>query len=76
MMAVREPFPTDLTEFKDDERISYDTVSGSYKLEDEKSEEWEWMPKPEKWVPVVRNSQNPVLAKDRPFWPAYPVTVT
>lgn len=49
----RAPFPTEIEAFKDDERVSYDQVTQSHKLEDEAGEEWEWLPKPAKWVPVV-----------------------
>lgn len=69
-MAERERFPTDLLEFKNDERISFDQVSQSHKLEDENGEEWEFLEGPSKWVPVVCNFQIPVLAIDR-LWPAY-----
>ena len=73
-MAERTPFPIDKEDFNDDDRVSFDQVSQSYKLEDELGEEWEWLDRPGKWVPVVRNSQNPVLTTDR-LWPAY-VTAT
>ena len=66
----RAPFPTEIEEFNEDERISYDQVTQSHKLEDERGEEWEWLTRLGKWVPVVCNSQNPVLAVDR-LWPAY-----
>ena len=49
----RAPFPTDPDEFNDDDRVSYDQISQSHKLEDEIGEEWEWLPKPAKWVRVV-----------------------
>lgn len=49
----RAPFPTDATEFANDDRVSYDQVSQSHKLEDEFGEEWEWLPQRAKWVPVV-----------------------
>lgn len=70
MAAERAAFPTDSAEFGADDRISYDQVTQSHKLEDENGEEWEWLDRPGKWVPVVRNFQNPVLAIDR-LWPAY-----
>jgi HIV Tat-specific factor 1 len=59
-MATRAPFPTEPEEFNDDERVSFDQVTQTHKLEDENGEEWEWLSKQGKWVPVVRNSQNPV----------------
>ena len=68
-MADREAFPVDLTEFNNDDRISFDQVTQTHKLEDENGEEWEWLVKPGKWVPVVCNSQTPVLTLDR-LWPA------
>lgn len=49
----RAPFPFDPADFNSDDRVSYDTVTESHKLEDEAGEEWEWLPKPAKWVPVV-----------------------
>lgn len=52
-MAAREPFPTEPDEFDQDERVSFDKLSQSYRLEDETGEEWEWLSKPAKWVPVV-----------------------
>ena len=73
-MAERLPFPTDQAEFRDDDRVSFDQVTQTYKLEDERSEEWEWLEKPGKWVPVVCIPQNPVLTIDR-LWPAY-ITVS
>ena len=73
-MADRAPFPTELDEFNDDDRVSYDQVSQRHKLEDERGEEWEWLPTHGKWIPVVRNPQIPVLRVDR-LWPAY-VTAT
>lgn len=63
--ADREPFPTDPDEFEVDDRISFDRVSQTHKLEDENGEEWEWLARPGKWVPVVRISQIPVLSNDR-----------
>ena len=69
-MAERARFPTELDEFNEDERISFDQVSQSYKLEDENGEEWEFLESRNKWVPVVRTFQNPVIAVDR-LWPAY-----
>ena len=62
-------FPTEEEDFVNDERISLDRVTQSYKLEDEKGNEWEWLEKPRKWVPVVRTSQIPVRVIDR-LWPA------
>ena len=73
-MADRAPFPTDREELKDDDRVLFDQITQTYKLEDERGEEWEWLEKPGKWVPVVRIPQNPVHAIDR-LWPAY-ITVT
>jgi hypothetical protein len=64
-MSERSRFPTDKTEFGDDERISYDQVTRSYKLEDENGNEWEFLESRTKWVPVVRIPQNPVLSIDR-----------
>ena len=75
-MADRTPFPTDQDEFNDDERVSFDQITQTYKLEDEQGEEWEWLEKPGKWVPVVRKSQNPVLAKVDRLWPAYITVLT
>lgn len=69
-MAERLRFPTDKAEFGEDERISYDQVTRSYKLEDEQGNEWEFLESRTKWVPVVRIFQNPVLVLDR-LWPAY-----
>ena len=60
MAATRAPFPTEEDEFNDDERVSFDQVTQTHKLEDEDGEEWEWLAKPGKWVPVVRKPQNPV----------------
>lgn len=64
-VADREPFPTDPDEFENDDRISFDKVSQTHKLEDDNGEEWEWLARPGKWVPVVRNFQIPVLSIDR-----------
>ena len=69
-MAERARFPKDKADFGDDERISFDQVTQSYKLEDDNGNEWEYIDSRSKWVPVVRNLQNPVLAIDR-LWPAY-----
>lgn len=49
----RAPFPTEPEDFNTDDRVSFDQVTQSHKLEDEAGEEWEWLPKPGKWVPVV-----------------------
>jgi hypothetical protein len=73
-MAERSRFPTAKEEFGADERISFDQVSQSYKLEDDNGNEWEFIESRSKWVPVVRNSQTPVPSIDR-LWPAY-VTAT
>lgn len=73
-MAERSRFPTNKAEFGEDERISFDQVTQSYKLEDDNGNEWEFLESRSKWVPVVRNPQNPVLSIDR-LWPAY-VTAT
>lgn len=73
-MAERSRFPTDKAEFGEDERISFDQVTQSYKLEDDNGNEWEFIESRSKWVPVVRNPQNSVLSIDR-LWPAY-VTAT
>ena len=73
-MAERSRFPTAKEEFGEDERISFDQVSQSYKLEDDNGNEWEFIESRGKWVPVVRNPQTPVLSIDR-LWPAY-VTAT
>ena len=73
-MVERAPFPTELVEFDSDNRVLFDQVSQTHKLEDENGEEWEWLTRPGKWVPVVRNSQVPVLAIDR-LWPAYMTAV-
>lgn len=64
-MAEREPFPTDTDDFDQDDRVSFDKVTGTHKLEDENGEEWEWLAKPGKWVPVVRYSHTPVHPVDR-----------
>jgi hypothetical protein len=42
-MAARAPFPTDELDFVNDERVSYDQVNKSHRLEDERGEEWEWI---------------------------------
>ncbi|KAK3725226.1 hypothetical protein LTR37_000737 [Vermiconidia calcicola] len=52
-MADRAPFPTDPEEFKNDDRVLFDQVSQTHRLEDERGEEWEWLDKPGKWVPVT-----------------------
>lgn len=49
----RAPFPSDPVDFDNDDRVSYDQVTQSHKLEDEAGEEWEWLPKPAKWTRVV-----------------------
>ena len=69
-MAEREPFPIDPDEFNNDDRVSFDQVTQTHKLEDENGDEWEWLATARKWVPVVRNFQIPVLAIDR-LWPAH-----
>jgi len=75
--ASRAPFPTDPDEFDADTRISYSKTSQTHVLEDEHGEEWEWLARVNKWVPVVRNIQNPPVLPGR-LWPAYitrPVTL-
>lgn len=69
--SEREPFPTDIDEFSTDHRIAFDRNTESYKLEDEQGEEWEWLAKHEKWVPVVRTLQPPVLWSRQALWPAH-----
>lgn len=49
----REPFPTNSEEFGQDQRISLDKVTSTYRLEDEIGEEWEWLDNVQKWVPTV-----------------------
>ena len=67
---TRAAFPTDPDTFEDDDRISFDKVSQTHKLEDENGEEWEWLARPAKWVPVVRISS--LLSSPRQaLWPAY-----
>lgn len=69
-MAERSRFPTDKADFGEDERISFDQITQTHKLEDENGNEWEFIDSRSKWVPVVRNLQTPVLTIDR-LWPAY-----
>lgn len=47
------PFPFEPGEFGGDDRINYDQVTQSYKLEAETGQEWEWLERQEKWVQVV-----------------------
>ncbi|KAK3056235.1 hypothetical protein LTR09_002742 [Extremus antarcticus] len=49
----REPFPTNSEEFGQDQRISLDKVTSTYRLEDEIGEEWEWLDNVQKWVPTL-----------------------
>ena len=65
----RAPFPKDPEDFDADERVFFNKVSQNYTLEDEKGEEWDWLPTHSKWVPAVRFPQIPVEARDR-LWPA------
>lgn len=69
----RAPFPDNSDEFDADVRISFSKSSNSYILEDEKRDEWEWMAKIKRWVPVVRKPQNPVPTSLGRLWPAYPL---
>lgn len=73
-MAERAPFPTEVDDFDADERVSFDRLTETYKLEDERGEEWEWLTKPGKWVPVVRDPQISVHPFDR-LWPAYSLPI-
>ena len=63
-MAERAAFPTDSEQFNDDDRVYFDQVTQTYKLEDG-GDEWEWLEKPRKWLSLVCNPQNPVHAEDR-----------
>ena len=47
-------FPKQEEEFENDDRISFDKVSQTYKLEDAQDQEWEWLAVPKKWIQVVR----------------------
>ena len=69
-MAARAQFPTDPADFDTDTRISYSKTSETHVLEDENGEEWEWLARVRKWVPVVRNLQNYPVPFGR-LWPAY-----
>lgn len=69
--ADRAPFPTDPEEFDNDDRISYSKTAETHVLEDENGDEWEWLARTNKWVPVVRNIQKSHLAAKGGLWPAY-----
>lgn len=49
----RAPFPSDVEAFADDIRISLNSVTRNYQLEDERGEQWEWNEERAKWVPSV-----------------------
>ncbi|PSK55415.1 Splicing factor U2AF-associated protein 2 [Elsinoe australis] len=49
-MAGSKNFPKSLEDFKDDERISFDSTKGVYILEDADGKEYEWMEKYSNWV--------------------------
>ncbi|KAK5112802.1 hypothetical protein LTR85_011136 [Meristemomyces frigidus] len=49
----RAPFPNDPEDFDSDDRISYSKTSETYVLEDENGDEWEWLARTSKWVPVT-----------------------
>jgi HIV Tat-specific factor 1 len=56
-MAQRAAFPESPDVFEKDDRVSFSKTSGSYLLEDELGEEWEWLPGPRKWTRTVRTSR-------------------
>lgn len=62
MAQQRSRFPVDKDEFGEDDRIAFDQVSRTFKLEDDNGNEWEFNEAHKKWVPVVRVPQNPVLS--------------
>lgn len=57
-MAEQRPFPRSEEDFKDDERISYDTQSSKWTLENEDGKEYEWHERFRSWVEIVRQSIN------------------
>ena len=49
----RRPFPQEVEEFKNDDRVQYDQGSQAYVMHDERGENWEWLAPRSKWVPLV-----------------------
>lgn len=52
-MAGSKNFPKSVEDFKDDERVSFDSTKGVYILEDADGKEYEWMEKYSNWVEQV-----------------------
>jgi len=53
----RTPFPSDPEEFLSDERIQHFPKLNTFILQDEAGNDWQWLPKVNKWGPVVRCPQ-------------------
>ena len=52
-MSRRTPFPQRVTDFADDDRISYSQTDARWLLVDEDNEEWEFNTMAEKWFQPV-----------------------
>lgn len=52
-MARGDPFPRDIEEFGNDDRISFDSVEKKYLLVDDDQEEWEFSEATGKWFQPV-----------------------
>jgi len=50
---MTSPFPRDIAEFDDDERIAFDKVDNKYILEDENGVQWEFNEKVGRWTQTV-----------------------
>lgn len=54
MPTDRVPFPHEVDEFNDDDRISYSQLDNCWILEDDDGSQWEFNEALKKWMPMVR----------------------
>ncbi|KAF2264586.1 hypothetical protein CC78DRAFT_463443 [Lojkania enalia] len=67
--SKRTPFPQDVDDFKNDERISYSFADSKYLLVDEDGEEWEWNSSVNKWfVPATEEEVAAMQANYGGHW--------